>query len=320
MNAVYAVLPGVTTSNVRPKETSGRVGPRSPSPSRLDSPHDHPFRSHERGDHGGRQFFLTNPDILDSKTASRPQDAPGLDGLGDHPGARIPRANPPTRALLSSTGPYLLHPIHPVSSQRRFEESVYPTIVPPPITSMETPPGMPSGGYKEYKHYVANGSHLEDHRGSDIGRMRESGAHKDQRLYPEYVSKAQEEGWDVSYSDLFERRIATISETDSATRSGAGTPLSDQSAVLAPSRASPGALSSMAKKTPNRPTNPQLAGIPHIPSTSPTSRPRSPAEEKNLHCDELNLLLHKPLSRMEKAILRRIEFGQNADFSRIQLS
>jgi len=39
-----------------------------------------------------------------------------------------------------------------------------------------------------------------------------------------------------------------------------------------------------------------------------------------LHRDELDVPPHKMLSRMEKAILRRIEFGQNIDLSKIQLS
>ena len=318
MRAVYVVPSGATTSNRRPRKTSGRVGPRSSSPPRLYLAHDHPPRSHESGDDGRKRFVITNPDIRESMTASRPQDVPALDGPSDHPYSRISRMSPPTRALPSPPGRYLQHPVHPTSSERGFEESLYLTIVRRP--SMEAPPGMLSGGSKGPKHYVSNGSPLKEHRRSTSDRMRESWAEEDHRVDPDYVSKAQEGGWDARYSDLFERQIATILETGSVNRSRPPTPFSDQSSILVPRRTSPEALLSMARKTQNRRTNSQLVGIPHIPSTKPTSQPRPRAKEELLHCDELDFPPHKPLSRMEKAILRRIEFGQHVDFSTIQLS
>ena len=252
--------------------------------------------------------------------ASRPQDAPALDGLGDHLYDRISRMGPPRRALLSSPGRYLQRLIHPTSSQRDFEVSVCPTVVPPPIPSIKPPLGTPSGDSLESKNYVSNASHPKDHKKPDVDRMRESGAEEEHRLEPEYVNRAQEEGWDAPYSDLFERRMATITESNSVEHSGAGTPLSDQSSVLALRRISPDVPPPMPKTTQSRPTNPQLAWISHIPPTTPAQRPRLPDEEEFLHCDELNVPPHRPLSRMEKAILRRVEFGQNVDFSRIQLS
>ena len=252
--------------------------------------------------------------------ASRPQDAPALDGLGDHLYDRISRMGPPRRALLSSPGRYLQRLIHPTSSQRDSEVSVYPTVVPPPIPSIKPPLGTPSGDSVGSKHYVPNASHPKDHKKPDVDRMRESGAEEERRPDPEYVSRAQEEGWDAPYSDLFERRMATITESNSVEHSGAGTPLSDQSSVLPPRRTSPDVPPPTAKKAQNRPTNAQLACILHIPTTTPTPRQRPPAEEELLHCDELNVPPHRPLSRMEKAILRRVEFGQNVDFSRIQLA
>ena len=253
--------------------------------------------------------------------ASKPQDASALDGLGDHLYDRISRMGPPRRALLSSPGRYLQRLIHPTSSQRDFEVSVCPTVVlPPPTPSIKPPLGTPSGDSVESKHYVPNASHPKDHKKPDVDRMRGSGAEEERRLDPEYVSRAQEEGWDAPYSDLFERRMATITESNSVEHSGAGTPLSDQSSVLPPRRTSPAVPPPIAEKTQNRPTNAQLAHIPHITSTTPAPRPRLLAEEALLHCDELNVPPHRPLSRMEKAILRRVEFGQNVDFSRIQLS
>ena len=42
--------------------------------------------------------------------------------------------------------------------------------------------------------------------------------------------------------------------------------------------------------------------------------------EESLHVDELNVAERKPLSKMEKALLRRIEFGLKVDYSILQLT
>jgi hypothetical protein len=59
-----------------------------------------------------------------------------------------------------------------------------------------------------------------------------------------------------------------------------------------------------------------------IPPVMPTKSLKMPAaeEEAPLHADELAVLPPKPLSRMEKALLRRVEFGSNVDHSKIRLA
>ena len=54
-----------------------------------------------------------------------------------------------------------------------------------------------------------------------------------------------------------------------------------------------------------------------VPSQPPRS---SQGAEESLHVDELDVGERKPLSRMEKALLRRIEFGPKVDYSILQLS
>lgn len=200
-----------------------------------------------------------------------------------------------------------------------------PTIVLPPTPSTvfeETPLSRLSGGTKETRIYDVNWPRFPpNHERPDIDRVRELGADEDRRVNPDLVSKSQEEGKDASYSDLFEKPMGAFLETGSVNSSGAGTPLSDQSSILVPRRTSHEALLSVAKKAQDLPANPQLAAIPHVPSTTPTSRSRlQPEEVPYLHRDELNLPPHKPLSRMERAILRQVEFGSKVDFLTLQLS
>lgn len=54
----------------------------------------------------------------------------------------------------------------------------------------------------------------------------------------------------------------------------------------------------------------------------PTRSSRMPnaEEEKSLHVEELNVPSRKPLSKMEKALLRRVEFGSNVDHSNLHLT
>ena len=195
-----------------------------------------------------------------------------------------------------------------------------PTIVSPPTPSTvfdENPPNFFLGGNKGSKLHIANASHLESDLHVGHHTVRESGGDKHRKADPE---KSREDGGDTMYSDIFGSRGVAYLDTDSVNNLREGTPFSDSSSVLIPRRASSDALSSMVKKAQNRPTNPQRGDMPFIAPIRPTSRSRSQTKEEPLHCDELNMPPQRALSRMEKAILRRVEFGQNVDFSRIQLS
>ena len=258
----------------------------------------------------------------------------------------------------SSLGRNAQYPVHPTSSQRGFEETGFhqfgvmdssenrarhtqgvhhsyqetlanTNIVSPSTSStvsVGTPPIWCSGETKGPRHYsdAVEGFRLgPGPKEIDVDRVRESGANEDHKAELEVVSKPQEEGGLSSYSDIFfSKPMAVLLEADSANGSGAGTPLSDHSSILVPWQAFLNATSSVAKqkKIPDQPTNPQLVGATYIPPTKPTSRSRSQSKEAPLHCDELNVPPRKPLSRMEKAILRRIEFGPNVDFSKAQPS
>ena len=56
-----------------------------------------------------------------------------------------------------------------------------------------------------------------------------------------------------------------------------------------------------------------------VPRIRPAKSLRMPntEEEAPLHIDELNVPPPKPLSRMEKALLRRVEFGSNTDYTKL---
>jgi hypothetical protein len=331
------------------------MGPRPPSPPRLYLPPDHPLRLQQHRHDEGRRPLVTNPDKLESVAASRPQDAPAVDGLGGPFCTPSSSMSPPREIPRSSPVRYPQPPSYTNPSQRGFEETVFdqlggfvdspedrvghtqearnsyvetlasPTTVPPPTpstVSVENPPIWHSRGTKGSRRYAVDGVHLKSGlKGLDADFMRESGADEDYTPDLEaLIKKSQEEGGGSPYSDLFERRMATLLEMDSRNSSGAGTLLSDQSSILVPRQTLP--LSSVAKQkqAQNRPVDPLLVDISRMPPTRPTSRPRSHSGEEPLHCDELGVSPHKPLSRMEKAILRRIEFGPNVDFSKTQLS
>jgi hypothetical protein len=182
------------------------------------------------------------------------------------------------------------------------------------------------GGNKGPKLHVVNATHVEpplpEKPDIDYDHVREWGGDENRKADPEMVHKSREEGRYTPYLDLFGGRGTASVESDSVINRREGTPFSDNSSVLIPRRASDDALSSMVKKAQSRPTNPQTrADIPLVIPTRPTSRPRSQFnEEGSLHCDELNVAPPRTLSKMEKAILRRVEFGQNIDLSRIQLA
>ena len=348
-NSLYAIPSGATTRNIQSEEVRERVGPRSPSPPHLYLPPYHPLRSHQNKYDEGRRL-VTNPDTT---AAPRPQDAPALDGANGQSYSHSSRMSPRNEIPRPSPGRSAQYPVYPTSSQRRFEETGFhqfgvmgcsenragytqgvhhsyqgtlasTNIVSPSTASsvsVQTPPIWRSGGNKGPRHYsdAAEGFHL----GSGPNVERESGANEDHKADIEVVSKPQEEGGLSPYSDIFfSRPMAILLEADSANGSGAGTPLSDDSSILVPWQALLNATSSVVKqkKIQDQPTNSQLAGTTYIPRTKPTSRPRSQSKEAPLHCDELTVPPRKPLSRMEKAILRRIEFGPNVDFSKAQPS
>ena len=336
-NSLYAIP---TTRNIQSEEVRGRVGPRSPSPPHLYLPPYHPMRPHQNQYDEGRQL-ATNPDTT---AASRPQDAPALDGGSSQSYSHSSRMSP-----RSSPGRYAQYPVHPTSrgfgetgfhqfgvmdcsenwaghTQRvhhSYQGTLASTNIVSPSTastvSVETPPIGP-------RHYsdAVEGLHLgSGPKESDTDHVLKPVANEDHKADIEVVSEPQEEGGLSSYSDIFfSRPMAVLLEGDSANGSGAGTPLSDHSSILVPWQALLNATSSVVKqkKIQDQPTNPQLAGTTYIPPTIPTSRPRSQSKEAPLHCDELNVPPRKPLSRMEKAILRRIEFGPNVDFSKAQPS
>ena len=351
-NSLYAIPSGATTSNIRSEENRGRIEPRSPSPPRLYLPPFHPLHSHQNV-YDERRRLVTNPGTT---AASRPQDTPALDGRSaqfySHSSTTSHRKEVPR----SSPGQYAQHPTHPSSSQRGFEGAVFhqfgvmgspenraghvqgvhhsyqgtlasPSTVPsstPSTVSVETPLSWRSGGLIGPRCHAAEGPQLgSGPKESDVDRVRKSGANEDHRADVEVMSKPQEEGGISPYSDIFfTRPMAVLMEADSVNGSGQATPLSDHSSILVPWQALLNATSSAVrqKKIQDRPTNPQPAGVPYTPPTKPTPRPRSPSKEGPLHCDELNVPPRKPLSRMEKAILRRIEFGPNVDFSKAQPS
>jgi len=204
-----------------------------------------------------------------------------------------------------------------------------PTIVSPPTPSTafeENPPYVFLGGNKAPKLHVANATPLESDffEKLDIGHhVRESGGDEYRKVDSEMTHKSREEGRYTPYLDLFGGRGTASIESDSVNHRREGTPFSDNSSVLIPRRPSSDALSSMAKNAQNaqnRAMNLPRPDIPLVVLTRPASRPRSQFEEEALHCDELDVARQRALSRMEKAILRRVEFGQNIDLSRIQLS
>jgi hypothetical protein len=338
---IYGPLPGALTGNV------GRARPGVP---RLYIPSDAPLRPYQGGGEVGRRPSVTSSNALEGMAGLRSRDIRALDRTLDNepdghfyfhgsqlgPGQETPpssqrpfRAPPPPHSQLGiphQFGDSMDSPTDRTGYGRTAHYSYQTTLTSPTIVSPPTPstifeegPGFP-GGIKGSRFHVVNASHFESdlHEKSDMGHRRAD---------PEgVVGKPRDECRDTMYSDFFGGRGTTYLETDSVNSRRADTPFSDKSSVLIPRRASSDALSSMAKMAQNRPTNVQCADIPLMvptkPTSRPTSRPRSYAEEEEepLHCDELNAPPHKALSKMEKAILRRIEFGQNIDLSRIQLS
>ena len=351
-NSLYAIPSGATMSNVRSEEIRGRFEPRSPSPPPLYLPPFHPLHSHQSV-YDERRRLVTN---TGATVASRPQDTPALDGRGGEFYSHSSTTSPRKEIPLSSPGQYAQHPIHPTSSQRGLEGAVFhqfgvmgspehraghvqgvhhsyqgtlasPSTVPsstPSTVSVETPLSWCSGGTTGPRHYAVEGFHLgPGPKELDVDRVRMFGANEHHGADVEVVSKSQEEGGVSPYSDIFfSRPMAVLMEADSVNGSGQATPLSDHSSILVPWQALLNATSSVVKqkKIQDGRTNPQPAGIPYVPPTIPTSRPRSQSKEGPLHCDELSVPPRKPLSRMEKAILRRIEFGPNVDFSKAQPS
>ena len=227
-----------------------------------------------------------------------------------------------------------------------------PTVISPltpPTVSAETPPIWHSTRVKGPRHYAVDSSHLRSgSKQLDVDHVREIRADQDQDQDHtrdlEIVNQSQEEGIASSYSEIFfAKPMAVLLAADSLSSSGAATPLSGQSSLLDPWRGAGMNDSSSAaeqeqrqrqNEVQDRPMNPQHAGIPylHIPPPPPSPPPaynnrptpgqesesESESKERPLHCDELNVSPRKPLSRMEKAILRRIEFGPNVDLLKAQ--
>lgn len=353
-SAMYGTPPEALMGNTRSGEPPGRSRSRTTGLPRLHIPSEAPPLPPYQGRGEGRRPSVTGSNGVEDMAGSRSQDIYALDRTPDNEPDRhfdyhgskssFPsQARDSQRSFLASPLPHSQRglekrvPHQFVDSMDSPDERVgytrtpryssqtahtSPTIVSPPTPSTvfeENPPNFFLGGNKGSKLHAANISHLESdlHDGHHI--VRESGD-KHRKADPEIVHKSREEGGDTMYSDIFGSRGVTYLETDSVHNLREGTPFSDSSSVLIPRRASSDALSSMVKKAQNRPTNLQRGDIPFIAPIRPTSRPRSQTKEEPLHCDELNMPPQRALSRMEKAILRRVEFGQNIDLSRIQLS
>ena len=308
----------------RPSALEGMVGSRAQD-NALDNESDRHYYFHGSNVSSGKETHLS-PQARDSQ---RPSRAPTLAHYQHGLERRVPQQygdsldSPEDRPAYTRTPHYSYQTAH-----------TSPTIVSPPTPSTvfgEDPPNFFYGGNTVPKLQVVGSNHLESDlpEKPDIDdRAREVGTDEHLRSDLEMMRKSREEGRETPYLDLFGGRVTASTETDSVNHRREGTPFSDRSSVLIPRRASSDALSSMAKKAAqnHRPTNPQLqradADIPLVVPTRPTSRPHSSRllEEESLHCDELNLPPPRALSKMEKAILRRVEFGQNVDLTRIQLS
>jgi len=353
-NGVHAVPSRAPTSYIRSGEPPGRARTGVTPLPRLLIPQDPPLDSHDSGGDERWRRLVANPDAI---ARSRLQDISTFNGNPDHEPDTYFYSHdgsgnsPPSSQAQGPQRPIRAPP--PFSPQRGFERRVpyqsgvtdspedrairirtahssyqttltSPTIVSPPTPSTvfegKSPVGFP-GGIKGSRLYVTNESYLDtDPMKLDIEPVRNSGADKDRNLDPGVLGKLQEEGRETPYSDFFEGRGATSLDLDSINSRREGTPFSDRSSILVPRGAPSVALSSAARKTQNRPTNIQPADLPFILLRRPSSRPWSQSQEELLHRDELDVPPHKMLSRMEKAILRRIEFGQNIDLSKIQLS
>ena len=351
----YGTLSESLIGSIRSGELPGRSRSRTVGLPRLHIPSEAPPLPPYQSRGEGRRPSLPSSNGLEGMAGSRSQDIYALDRTPDNESDRHfdfqgSKTSYPLQAR-DSQRPFRGSPLP--HSQRGLEKRVphqfvdsmdspderigytrtpryssqtahtSPTIVSPPTPSTvfeENPPNFFLGGNKGSKLHGANTSHLESdlHVGHHIAR--ESGGDKHRKVDPETVHKSREEGGDTMYSDIFGSRGVAYLETDSVHNLREGTPFSDSSSVLIPRRASSDALSSMVKKAQNRPTNHQRGDIPFIAPIRPTSRSRSQTKEEPLHCDELNMPPQRALSKMEKAILRRVEFGQNVDFSRIQLS
>ena len=294
------------------------VSPRPPDVPPLNGHSDHEPDRHYS--HGGARMSPLTPLPSYSLNPQRPIRVPPLPSPQRGSERRVPHHQ--FGALDSpEDGPGYARTAH-YSYQTTLTS---PTIVSPPTPSTvfeENPHGswFPPGGAKASKLHVTNGPHLEsDPKTPGIGPVRTAGADKDRGADPEGMGmgKSREE---AIYADIFEGRGVTSLDLDSVNSRREDTPFSDRSSILVPRGAPSDILSSMVRMAQHRPTNLHSADVPVMLPTRPTSRPRSQSEEESVHCDELNVPPPKPLSKMEKAILRRIEFGQNIDFSRVQLS
>ena len=358
-NAVYGTPSETSINNSRSGELPARSRSRTTTLPRLQIPDDAPPLPSYQSRGEGRRPSVVSSNVLEGMAGPRSQDIYSLDRtLDNEPDRHFYSHNSnlsstketsfPSQAR-DSQRPFRATPL--TQSQRGSEKRIphqflesmdspddrtayarmphysnqtartSPTIVSPPTPSTvfeENPPNFFHGWNKGSKLHVVNASYL----GSDHGHhMRGSGGDEHRKAdHPETVHKSREEGGDTMYSDIFGSRGATYLETDSVHNLREGTPFSDSSSVLIPRRASSDALSSMVKKAQNWSTYLHRGDIPLIVPTRPASRPRSQPKEEPLHCDELNMPPNRALSRMEKAILRRVEFGQNIDLSRIQLS
>jgi hypothetical protein len=299
---------------------SGRAEARSASPPRLHPPHyDHPPRLHQSGDDGGRRFLVANPDILESTAASRPQNLSPLDRAGGHVSLDGSRMSPPHEAHVSSQYRHSQYSVHPPPYQHGFDLKDFHQFGVMDITEDRAERAQPA---HRRHHTTLLGPVIVSPPSPNTvsvemfpSNFSESGTVEGRKADRDIVNGSQEEGGSTSYLDLFERRPL---ETDSINNRGESTPLSDQSSILVPRHSACDILPSLVKRMQNQL---QSKDVPRSYPAKPTARPQySRSNEASLHCDELNLPPHRPLSKLEKAVLRLTEFGGSADLSRVQLA
>ena len=122
-------------------------------------------------------------------------------------------------------------------------------------------------------------------------------------------------GDDTQRQDLLKEHLRGLLEAAEAlNHARAGTPGSIHSSNLTNS------ITPLLKQKFNSIEAPQTQVVMSPIRPTESSRVPNAEEEASLHTGELNVPLRKPLSKMEKALLRRVEFGSHVDHSKLELT
>jgi hypothetical protein len=155
---------------------------------------------------------------------------------------------------------------------------------------------------------------LDDREGNFFS-MQPPYAEDDEAFYSTVLGEYRHhnKGERIQGQDLRQEHIRGLLEAEALNAARAGTPGSIYSSNLA-NNITPVVKQKLSSEVPRAP------GV-----TAPLRLPRSPRrpnaeDEASLYVDELNAPSRKPLSKMEKALLRRVEFGSNVDHSNLQLT